>query len=237
MFRLLSAAAATVFCACLVLSRSRGVFVAYAAMAALTAFFSGMKLRWSRRAYAVVLPALAVVGLGLVAALTVLARRTWDPANPRLEHWSSILSRVRERPFGLGIGAAGGVSKQLPGRYIVGDNQYMKVLAEVGFLGLLAYLVALFLQMRFLLIATGPGVEPKLRARVWLAFCGSMGILVACLTANTMEHYPAGMLFWLINGMAVGEYEAWEVKRRMTSQTAGERTTTRKASAGHVPRV
>lgn len=122
----------------------------------------------------------------------------------RTTGWKTNLSQVGENPFGVGVGATGGAAvkaAEFTGEEDIyqPDNYYMKVLLELGVLGLWLFVLVLVstFTLAHRLASTGP---PEDRAFA----SGLSAVVLASATASVVatyfEIFPMDLLFWLLAG-------------------------------------
>lgn len=158
-----------------------------------------------------------VLLLGLPIALLSLAfipGQFTQPAfqarsfNERQIGWVDNLGQVTSRPVGNGIGTTGSAAEKtrevlrLDDYYFQPDNQYFKVLYELGVIGLWAFvflLVSTFLYARHAQrILTGPDrhLADGIAANI-------LGVIAACTVATYFEMFPMDFYYWLLMGVLV----------------------------------
>lgn len=217
--RLLYGSASLLMMACLLLTFSRGAWIGFIAGMALYTLITRNK--W-----------LALIGIGgLVAApfaapdvvdrlLLAFTPEYLEKASNkgRVEFWARAFSIWKESPvFGAGIGTVGdtvALKFNMPGATWI-DNQYMRVLAEMGILGFVAY-VAMLLTPVF------AGIKNVFAAKANSSYLHALnagitaaifGMIVENVTAGIFENEVVITTFWpliailyvsirLINGKA-----------------------------------
>ena len=119
----------------------------------------------------------------------------------RLEGWESVLERVPDRPFGLGVGWVGAASVEGGTQARTTDNSFLKVLVDQGVLGLLLFaggmLGACAVLARRLRVSTPASLRPVGVA----ALAGFVAFLGISFAGETVEQ-PGKILAWGLLGMA-----------------------------------
>lgn len=150
----------------------------------------------------VLLP-LAAVALAVAPADVGAAATSTKSWGQRTVAWADNLDQVVEHPLGVGIGSSGSaVSKASGGgdQGFVPDNYYVKIVFDLGVLGLWLFvllLVAVFASLKGntkLLTGADAGLAMGVTAMVVAA-------AVASATATYFEMFPMDLLFWLLVGV------------------------------------
>lgn len=128
--------------------------------------------------------------------------------NERQVGWVENIGKVTSRPVGNGIGTTGSAAEKtrevlrLDTNYFQPDNQYFKVLYELGVIGLWAFL--------FLLVSTF--LYARHAGRVLSGFdqaladgvtANILGVIAACTVATYFEMFPMDFYYWLLMGVLV----------------------------------
>lgn len=128
--------------------------------------------------------------------------------NERQIGWVENVGKVTSRPTGNGIGTTGSAAEKtrevlsLDDDYYQPDNQYFKVLYELGVVGLWAFaflLVSTFLYARHAQrVLTGPDrhLADGITANI-------LGVIAACTVATYFEMFPMDFYYWLLMGVLV----------------------------------
>lgn len=103
--------------------------------------------------------------------------------------------------FGFGLGRFGGavaMQNQIDGRisYFYMDNYYLKTLVEMGYLGLVGYVMTLATYVYVSLRAIYRTRKESISMLIKGLFAGSVGVLVHCLTENIFEVPYMSAYFW-----------------------------------------
>lgn len=203
--RLGYAAAGVIIGTCLLLTFSRGAWLAAFCGLALFALMSRPALLWFLAGAAFLAPAISP---GIAGRLLYLFSSTYlasSQRSGRLARWQAALEKFSQYPLvGEGLGRFGGAvaARAIPGSFYV-DNFYLKTAAEAGLIGLGALL--------FLLVS---GWRAGYRA--WLSLknpaeqtlaAAILGGLTAVLIHNTVENIfetpLMTTLFWTFLGLLV----------------------------------
>jgi len=118
----------------------------------------------------------------------------------RIEAWKTVLERVPDRPFGMGVGWVGAASAGDGNAVRTTDNSFLKVLVDQGVLGLLLFaggMLAAVAGLARRLRATAPaGLRPVGIA----ALAGFVAFLGISFAGETVEQ-PGKVLAWGLLGM------------------------------------
>lgn len=181
--------------------------------------------------------ALVGVGAGIVAAAatggTALAAFVSDSSlSERGDHWVRHLPRILTSPVGEGLGTTGSAAaKAAEGRAQVGvvyqpDSFYVKVLLELGPLGLALYVTIAALMVVTLRGLVGSGGDALERA----VSAGALGMVLAAGTAalfsTYLEIFPMDAFFWLLPVIAGGTTPAARDRLRGTRRARPPRPVT-----------
>lgn len=159
----------------------------------------------------VVLVGLAVVvpvGVLFVSPTTLSPLFSSASLGQRGTGWAAILSDVVKNPVGLGLGASGSAADRIAkaaGRSTTlnyqPDNYYVKILLELGPIGLW-----LFILLLLCAIVSCLRVSRVLRGRdraLTLGISASVvAVAAASLFATYLEIFPLDIYFWLLLGVA-----------------------------------
>lgn len=231
-------AVAAAVLAVLVLSQSRGAWLAAAGSLVLLA-----ALRWPRLWLAT--PVLAVAGLVLLRSLlfsALMANLQSDALgglDGRLELWSRALYALQDFAFiGIGMGAFRRVIPLLYPYFLFeptteinhAHNLWLQVGVDLGMPGLIAFL-SMQLATAALLwhgLARCPASAPTRRWFLRGAAAGLVAVLIhGVLDVVTWNTRPA-FLVWALWGAAVG-MAAWTVEQQATARRPGHLTTPQEA--------
>jgi hypothetical protein len=104
------------------------------------------------------------------------------------------MAYVQDFPFGVGLGATSSVadSMGLATRGQVVDANFMRILADLGMLGLFSFLTVL-------LAASIAALKKPENAIGWLLLFGL--IVAICIGTNTLDSYYISHIFWLFLGV------------------------------------
>ena len=126
--------------------------------------------------------------------------------NERQVGWTENLGKVTSQPIGNGIGTTGASAektidvKDSFAAFYQPDNQYFKVLYELGVIGLWLFVLVLVFSFAYT-----RQVERKLtgfdRALVIGVSAHILGIAAACFVATYFEVFPLELYFWLLLGV------------------------------------
>ena len=198
----------------MVLSYTRGIWLAAAGAIAFQAFFSGR-----RRALRLAAATAAVVGVLFLAAPGGLAGRASSIVQlegnvERLLLWETTWNMIRDRPL-LGVGV--GNYQKVQDRYLREDvpvtmtrshshNNLLQVTVERGIFGLM-----LFLWLWYLIVKKGFHLLRQLRptggrhyALALGGLTGLLGFFIDGLFQNNFGDTEVAILFWTVLGLLMG---------------------------------
>lgn len=164
---------------------------------------------------------LAAGGIAAVVAVPgVLTRLSASTANEktasfRLGLWKVAGETIRRHPvFGVGVGDfLRGYREVVTTRadLYVGylgfgaHNAYFALLAEIGVVGGLAFLVlTLTYATKGLFVATREGVSHEVKYTALGLSVGLIAFVVNTFTSNTFQHPQPALFFWIISGIVAG---------------------------------
>ncbi|MFD2170155.1 O-antigen ligase family protein [Tumebacillus lipolyticus] len=146
--RIIYGSASLLMLVCLVLTYSRGAWIGF--LAGMLVYTIITRNKWLAIVGIAGLVAAPFVAEGVVSRLTLaFTPEYWQKASEggRVEFWARALTIFKEYPvFGTGIGTVGdsvATRNGVPGATWI-DNQYFKLLAEIGIVGTLAYVAMVF---------------------------------------------------------------------------------------------
>ena len=206
-WRILYGAATLIMMACLVLTYSRGAWLGFLAAMALYTLITRNK--WLALVGIAGLAAAPFVAGGVVDRLLLaFTPEYWAKASNqgRVEFWSRAIAIWKEYPiFGTGIGTVGdsvAVVKKVPGATWI-DNQYLKLLAETGIVGIIPYMLMIltpivngfkavfFAENRnTFLFAVNAGITSAI-----------FGMMVENVTAAIIENQINSTTYWVLVGL------------------------------------
>lgn len=123
--------------------------------------------------------------------------------NDRLHTWDTIWDVIQEHPLGLGTGTTGAASLRyastIPSELTVIDNTYLKIVVEMGWLGLAIFLWLVFtvLWQSWRAIAQLSGADRILG--LGLAAC-FVAFLLLLVFGEYIELNPGRSLIWILMG-------------------------------------
>ncbi len=137
-------------------------------------------------------------------------RSAFDPNNAslqvRLENQKKLKVYLASRPFGGGIGHAGGKAKRyLPNAFlsnVATDSWYVMIWAEQGVVGLMLHLFILFYTISTASFQVMFRIrDPILKIKISALIAGMFGVMVASYGNAVLGQMPTGMLIY--TGMAL----------------------------------
>ena len=126
--------------------------------------------------------------------------------NERQVGWLDNIGQVTSDPLGNGIGATGsGAEKtrevtQIDSIVYQPDNQYFKVLYELGVVGLWFFVMALVASLLYVR-KSEPFLSGSDRAFADGVVANMIGVFAACFVATYFEIFPMDFFFWLLLGV------------------------------------
>lgn len=189
--------------ACLVLSSSRGAWLALAVSA--TVF----SLMYSPRLL-IILAAGGAAAVNMVSSVSERLGYLFSPAymassskGGRLALWTMGFNRFLHDPaFGSGFGTFGGAvaARWVPGSTYL-DNFYLKTLVESGAIGLLAFLYVIAEVFRHGYAAYKKISDPVLKLMATALITGLLGVTLHNAVENIFEVPMMSTYFWLLAGI------------------------------------
>jgi len=220
----------------------------------------GVGAAWllARRGRSVLRLALPVLVLGAAAlGTTGVAFLSADSLQERVAGWTSVVDEAADAPVGSGIGTTGAAAERAGSRLCAGtecadaagdaayqpDNYYVKLLLELGPLGLWLFAAALAL-----VVADGARIRARCAAvparHVDAALAdgitaATLAASVAAVVSTYWEIFPADVVFWLLQGVLLSirlDLPASSATRwRSAPVGAASRPTSASFSASSVP--
>jgi O-antigen ligase len=165
--------------------------------------------RKNRFLLAVVLVAVVVLALSVPSLRTrigsVLTQDTkltmsQDPSTRfRVLAWNLALELFAQRPIlGAGMGSYFPASAQLFSEATSPHNEYLRVLAETGVVGLALFVWVLFAIVRFSQKAYRSLTDPFFRSLALGALGASVAFVVLCVTDNPLVYHSVSIYFWAL---------------------------------------
>ena len=154
-----------------------------------------------------------LLGVPIAAlSLAILPGQLASPAfqaeslNQRQLGWLDNIGQVTAEPLGSGIGATGSAAEKarevtrLGNDVFQPDNQYFKIVYELGVVGLWFFAMVLLSSLLYV-----RGVERRLsgtdRALADGVVANLLGVLAACWVATYFEIFPMDFFFWMLLGV------------------------------------
>jgi len=121
------------------------------------------------------------------------------------------LAYIRDFPLGVGLGgtSSGAQGAGLASRGQVVDANFMRILSDLGLMGLWSFVAILFLAAR-------AALRKKNNPVGWMLLIALIGLI--CLGTNTLDSYYVAHFFWLFLGVI-------DTRDRVAGSTGGLRTT------------
>ena len=159
---------------------------------------------------------LAVIALGILSYFFVhsiharlqqfLSPVYWTKtvASGRIARWENAYNLMRANPlFGKGLGRYGGAVAARYFHTIYVDNNYVKILAEMGLLGLISYLVLVAAYLRDVLRVWKRAVDRRTKVLLAGVFSSLVVFTVHAFVENIFEVPAIAMLYWLVGILAI----------------------------------
>jgi O-antigen ligase len=214
-FRCTLLAAAGLTAIALVLTFSRGSFVAFGVV-------NGLYVLWRRSRRTLLLAGLVLVAVAVLAPAAVYERLSAGEGQginaisaDRLNGlWLPLLPDALKHPvYGNGIGAIlwSDAMRSGAGQTVLAvthpHNAYLEALLDMGFVGL-ALLCAYYVHLwrRFRTLVKDPGLQPLLRGFYQGAAAALVCLLISDVTDSSLMPRPEQVFLWLAIGMMYGEY-------------------------------
>lgn len=202
---------ATLHCACLIFTWSRGAWLGFAIA---TVLFLCVSSKYFFTAGLLSIPAVATFFVfNLDASSSILRRITSfsdSSTSYRLNIWKGVLQMLQDIGlYGIGIGE-GAFSKAYPAYALSGievaphsHNLYLQITVEMGIFALLAFLCLIFTFSLCSFSFCKNAVNRANRSICLGIFCGIFAFLIQGLTDYVFYNYRIFLLFWLILGLGV----------------------------------
>lgn len=191
---------------------------------------------------------LAVLGIAAVAALGVMVALpskvlkvvfSSNSLNERNEGWQQIFSAVLQKPFGIGLGGTGAAAERMASASgestnqiritatYQPDNYYIKMLLELGPIGLFAITAMLVIALVWTTRAARSLPDPDGAFSLGVS-ASILAAMAASTVASYFEIFPIDLHFWLllaVVGCAVVDQRVG-AKPAHTMREVGSETTT-----------
>lgn len=204
--RYLLGAAILALLACLILTFSRGAWLAFLAAAIIYGLLQDKRVLVLILAGAILLPVVSPSVAGRLQYALSSSYLESSAQAGRVARWDLALDRAVKHPVvGVGLGHFGGATAaryRMPGTFYA-DNYYLKLAAETGFVGLGVFLWVLLHTLRLLGGAIkGTASDPSKRALACGIAAGLIGVLLQNGVENIFEVPMMQTLFWVTLGVA-----------------------------------
>lgn len=125
--------------------------------------------------------------------------------NVRVENRGKIITLMKDKPFGTGLGLAGVKAKRFreinthdPLTYIATDSWFIMTYVETGMVGLILYLCILIaILIKSIQIVLFKIKSKELKGQLYAIIGAITGILVTCY-ANEVLNYPNGIIIYTL---------------------------------------
>lgn len=204
--RFLLGAAILTMLGCLVVTFSRGAWLAFLAAALLYGLLQDKRVLALILAGAILLPVVSPSVAGRLQYTFSSQYLESSARGGRLARWELAADRLIKHPVtGVGLGRFGGATAdryRMPGTFYV-DNYYLKLAVETGFTGLIVFLWVLLRALRMLAgVIRDVSADPEKRALACGIAAGLVGVLVHNGVENVFEVPMMQTLFWAVLGAA-----------------------------------
>lgn len=166
---------------------------------------------------------LLVVAVSAVSGTAVLSTlASTSSLEERGGHWSVNIPLVLTRPFGGGLGTTGSSAAKVAEGYDPAsplyqpDSNYIKILLELGPIGLAGYAAVVLLMVVPLTRMIRLTEDPLERALLGGAVASTLAACVAALFSTYLEIFPMDVYFWLIPAVAAST--TVPVRNRLTGR-------------------
>lgn len=180
-----------------------------------------------------VLTGLVVAAASMVFGNTVLSTLTSSSSlEERGDHWSVNIPLILTRPLGQGLGTTGSSAAKVAEGYNPAaplyqpDSYYIKILLELGPIGLACYAAVVILMVVPLLRMVPLTGDPLERALLGGAVAATSAACVAALFSTYLEIFPLDVFFWLIP--AVAGSTSMTIREQLTGRARGARPLNRR---------
>lgn len=120
--------------------------------------------------------------------------------------WSDFMGEILRSPFGIGVGSTGSVAEKVAA--LTGsrtttyqpDSQFVKVLLELGILGLWLFLLLMGFALAAALITADRSVDPDSALALGIA-AGILAAIGASTVSTYFEIFPIDVFFWMFLGV------------------------------------
>ncbi len=200
--RLLWLAAFTILTLCLVLTFSRGAWLAFAGALGIIGIIYDRRILFAGIAVALV----AVLFVPAVShRLIYLFSEEYminSASSGRISRWFQAYDQMRNNPlFGAGLGHFGGAVAKRHYNTIYVDNYYMKTLAEMGLLGLSLFLWLIGSTLRQGYNSMKQLISPRMKFMSMGMFTAILVIVLHNGVENVFEIPYLNSYFWLLTGL------------------------------------
>lgn len=164
-------------------------------------------LLWLLVAALVAVPAVALVS-ALFGTSVVSTLFSSSSLEERGAHWSVNLPLILSQPLGQGLGTTGSAAARTVEGYdptapvYQPDSQYVKILLELGPLGLAAYAVVVVLMVVVLTRMSRIVTDPLERALAVATAAVTLAAIAAAGFSTYLEIFPMDAYFWLLPAVA-----------------------------------
>jgi O-antigen ligase len=123
-----------------------------------------------------------------------------DPSTRfRSQAWGLALDLFRQQPVrGTGMGSYFPASAKIFPKATSPHNEYLRVLAETGVVGLALFVWALFSWVWFSVRTLRSLTDPFFRSLALSALGASAAFIVLCITDNPLVYHSVNMYFWAL---------------------------------------
>lgn len=191
---------------CLILTFSRGAWLAFLAAAIIYGLLQDKRVLALILAGAILLPAVSPSVAGRIQYALSSSYLESSARAGRIARWELAIDRAANHPvIGVGLGHFGGATAdryRMPGTFYV-DNYYLKLATETGLIGFGVFLWVLLHALRLLAgVIKGTKSDPAKHALACGIAAGLIGILIHNGVENIFEVPMMQTLFWVTLGVA-----------------------------------
>jgi hypothetical protein len=201
----------------LALTQTRSVILAFLLLAS----FRWLGLRRLHLTNVLVVAAITLLALGPLRMAIVNTASGTDPSSRA--HWAAVLdgaAKLSRNPVGVGLGQGGQIGRTLGQQLAGGENLFLVVGNERGWLGLVLTLLLFAMIFR---LANQVRRSARDHHTVWLADGLCLATPVVFLASLATEHgiaFSSSWLFWIVAGFVCAAVPAHKAPGAQASVTA-----------------
>lgn len=202
--KLVYAVLAGIMLTCLVVTFSRGAWLALALVLVLLGFWLDRRIIWSMIIVALLTPIVLPSVYDRLAYMTTPEYKASSERGGRIGRWTQSLAYWQNAPAtGVGLGRFGGAvaARFYPDDAFYADNFYLKTGVETGYVGLAAFLFLLVCGLKLARSSLEQVSDDYARILGFGVFAGLVGILGHNAVENVFEVPMMATYFWFFLGL------------------------------------